>query len=372
MTGFSNGPRAGRVLGVFCAVLALAFGLAVPVALADATATVELNVPSNVGDVAELSISLDYADPAPTVMFIFLAFDNMRLEPAGDYYENIPVDSHGNPVRDGDGNVQAVLSAVSPAPEVAAAGKSVDVAYYDTLEDNVARGGIGIAVVGLNSDPLPRGAMLKVALRVLNENQSHAVIPVYGVDAASPVIIGGHVVSASASSASGDNIAVNVTDGSVALGCERPAAPTSVTASQDKTDRVDIAWNGAEGLEYRVFRSETPDPLTAQALGEGWTTDTFFEDVTVAAPTVVTKPGCFKRGVYETAPSYYWVKSRDLSGGCESDASTPAAEGWRGAAKAATAAVAAAWPAGDPGSWLVMAVALGVLTLRARRPRRTE
>jgi hypothetical protein len=351
-------------------VLAAALGYAAPGAMAAVTASVELNVPSNVGDVAEVGISLDYDGAAPTVMIVYLAFDNMRLAPAKDYYETVPVDAQGNPLRDADGNVQALLSAVSPAPEVAAAGKTVDVEYYAALDDNVGRGGVGIAVAGLNSDPLPKGTVLKVAFRVLNINQSSAVVSVYGVDANRPVIIGGHVVSSSASAASGDGLTVAVTDGSVALGCVRPAAPAAVSASQDKNDRVDITWDGAAGLEYRVFRSTGSDSFAAQALGDGWTTETVFEDVTAGAPAVLTRPGCFKRGVYETVPYYYWVKSRDLSSGCESDASTPAAQGWRTASKAVVAA--AAWPSRDPGAWLVLAVVLGILTMRARRARRAE
>ncbi len=374
MTGYSGSPDAGRILRISCITLAVALGLAASAAPAagTATATLEANVPSNVGDVAELGITLDYADPAPTVMFIFLAFDNMRLEPAQDYYETIPVDAHGNPVRDGGGNVQAVLSAVLPSPEVAAAGKTVDVEYYAALDDNAARGGIGIALAGLNSDPLPKGTVLKVALRVLSNNQSSDVVPVYGVDSMHPAVIGGRVAASSASASTGDNIVITVADGSVALGCTRPAAPAGVTASQDQSGSVAVSWTGAAGLEYRVFRSTTDDPLSAQALGDAWTADTAFDDVTAAAPTVVSSPGCFKRGVYETVPYNYWVKSRDLAGGCESDASSPAVQGWRGASKAAVTAAAAAWPPRDPGSWLVLAAALVVLAVRARRTRRSE
>ncbi len=371
MTGYAGSPDVGRYFGRFFAVLAVSLWLAAPAAVAAATATVELNVPSNVGDVAEVGISLDYSSPAPTVMIIYLSFDNMRLVPARDYYENIPVNSQGDPVRDADGNVQAVLSAVLPASEVAAAGKTVDVEYYATLEDNVARGGIGIAVAGLNTDPMPKGTLLKVAFRVLGGNQSSDVVPVYGVDSLHPVIIDGRVVASSASASSGDNIALTVADGSVALGCVRPAAPTGVVAGQDQTGSVSVSWNGVSGMEYRVFRSATNDPLSAQALGDGWSTKAAFEDVTVAAPTVVTSPGCFKKGVYETVPYYFWVKSRDLSSGCESDASSPAVQGWRGVSKAAVA-VAAAWPAVDPGSWLVFAVTVIILAVRARRARRFE
>ncbi len=373
MSGYTGGPGAGRVLGGFCAALAVALGLSAPCATAagTATATVQLNAPSNVGDVAEVAVSLDYADAVPTVMIIYLAFDNMRLAPAKDYYETIPVDSQGNPVHDADGNVQAVLSAVLPTPEIAAAGKSVDVEYYATLDDNVARGGIGIAVAGLNTDPLPKGTVLKVAFRVLSDNRSSDVVGVYGVDSARPVIIDGRVVSSSASAASGDSIDLTVADGSIALGCVRPAAPSGVTASQDRNDLVNIAWTGAAGLEYRVFRSSGTDPLSAQALGDGWTTDTAFKDVTAEAPTVITSPGCFKKGVYGNVTYNYWVKSRDPASGCGSDASSPAAQGWRVASKAAVA-VAAAWPTRDPASWLVPAVAMMILAIRARRTRRFE
>ena len=373
MTVYKRGLGAGRLLGVFCVAAALVFGLAASGARADSTAAaaVELNVPSNVGDVAEVGISLDYGDTLPTVIIIYLAFDNMRLAPAQDYYETIPVDSQGNPVRDSDGNVQAVLSAVLPAPEVTAAGKTVDVQHYATLDDNVARGGIGIVVAGLNADPLPKGTILTVAFRVLSGNASHDVVAVNGADAAHPIIIDGHVVSSSASTALGDSIALTVADGSIALGCVRPAAPSGVTASQNQNDRVNIAWTGGAGLEYRVFRSEGTDPLSAQALGDRWTTDTSFEDVTAGTPTVITAPGCFRKGVYETVPYNYWVKSRETADGCESDSSGPAAQGWRSASKAMET-VAAAWPPRDPAPWLVFAATVMILAMRARPARRTE
>jgi len=368
MNGSLRGLVAVRWLFCVCAAMAACFGLAVPEAVAAATATVALNVPSNVGDVAEVGISLDYDGSAPTVMIIYLAFDNMRLAPAADYYETVPVDAQGDPVRDADGNVQAVLSAVSVASAVTAAGKTVQVEYYDALDDNAGRGGIGIALAGLNADPFPKGEVFKVALRVLSNNHSDDVVSVYGVDADHPIILDGHVVSSSASTAEGGNLALAVSDGSVELGCVRPAAPAAVTATQDKTDRVGVSWTGADGLEYRVFRSVTADSLSAQALGDSWTTETAFDDVTAATPTVLTEAGCFKKGSYETVPYYYWVKSRDLATGCESDASTPAAQGWRTAAKAAV--IAAAGPLQDPGSWMVLAAALVIMAVRARRARR--
>jgi hypothetical protein len=373
MADNTQGSGGGRFMGAYCVALALAFGFAAlnAEAAGNAAATVQLNVPSNVGDVAEVAISLDYADSAPTVMFIFLAFDNMRLAPAKDYYETIPVDANGNPVRDGNGNVQPVQSAVLATPEVAAAGKVVDAAYYATLEDNVARGGIGIALAGLNADPLPKGTVLKAAFRVLNDNRSNDVVAVYGVDSARPIILGGRVVVSSASTSMGAPLSLTVADGSIALGCARPAAPSGVTASQNKNDRVDVAWEGAAGLEYRVFRSAGSDPLAAQALGDAWTTETNFEDVTAETPAVLTNPGCFRPGVYDTVQYYYWVKSRDLSSGCESDASSPAVQGWRVAEKAAAVA-AAAWPVWDPGSWIVSAVAVMIMAMRARRMRRSE
>ncbi len=371
MTGYTRRPDSGRLVGGCCIALAAVLGLVAPGAQAAATATLELNVPSNVGDVAEMGISLDYGDTAPAVVIVFVAFDNMRLAPATDYFETVPVDSHGNPVRDDDGNVQAVLSSVLPAPEVAAAGKTVDVEYHATFDDNVARGGIGIVVAGINAEPLPKGAILTVAFRVLSGNQSRDVVPVYGVDAGHPVIINGAVVASSASDAQASKIDMAVADGSIALGCDRPVAPTGVTASQNRNDRVDVAWTGGAGLEYRVFRSAGADPLSAQALGDAWTTDTTFQDVTAEAPAVISSPGCFKKGVYRTIPCNYWVKSRNVGGGCVSDASTPAAQGWRAASKAAVAA-AAAWPARDPSSWLVFAAVAGIMAVCARRARRCE
>ncbi len=368
MSMMVRGPNARRILAV---VLAATLGCAVPGAWAagTATATVEVNAPSNVGDVAEVGINLDYSDVAPTVMIVYLAFDNMRLATAQDYYESIPVDSQGNPVRDGDGNVQATLSAVLSAPEVAAAGKTVSVAYYATLDDNVGRGGIGIVVAGLNTDPLPKGKVLTVAFRVLNNNHNNDVLALYGVDSVHPAIISSHLVASSASASTSESIALTVPDGSIALGCARPGVPSGVTASQNQTDRVDIAWTGTAGLEYRVFRSAGSDPLAAQALGDSWTTATTFEDVTADAATVITSAGCFKKGVYETIPYNYWVKSRDPIGACESDYSSPAAQGWRASA---AKVIAAAWPPRDPAAWIVFAVAAMILAMRARRARRFE
>ena len=367
MNGCAGRPCTGRMWDVFGPVLAVLVALAAPAAFAAATFSVDAGVPANVGDVAEVGISLDYDGTAPTVAFVFVAFDNARLAPAEDYYETVPVDANGNPIRDGDGNVQAVLSAVWAAPEVSDAGKTVTVEYYDAFDDNAARGGVGIAIAGINSEPLPKGAVLKVALRVLSNNQSNAVIPVLGVDALHPVILDGRPTASSASSVTGESVGLTVVNGSVALGCTRPAAPANVSASQDQKNSVTIAWDGAEGLEYRVFRSTEADPLSAQALGEGWTTENVFDDVTASSPTVLTAPGCFRKGVYEDVPYYYWVKSRDLESGCESDASSPAVQGWRSAAKSMVAA--AAWPPRDPAAWLVPAAAMAFLALRARRKR---
>lgn len=373
MNGCAGRPRDGRIwdaFGLVLAAFAALAALAAPAAVAAATFTVDTGVPANVGDVAEVGISLNFDGTAPTVAFVFVAFDNARLAPAGDYYELIPVDAGGNPVRDADGNVQAVLSAVWAAPELSEAGKTVTAEYYDAFDDNAARGGVGIALAGINSEPLPQGLVLKVALRVLSNNQNNAVIPVLGVDALHPVILDGRPTASSASSVTGQGVSLTVTNGSVALGCTRPAAPANVIASQDQKNSVSLAWDGAEGLEYRVFRATENDPLAAQALGEGWTTETVFEDVTASSPTVLTAPGCFKKGVYEEVPYYYWVKSRDLQSGCESDASSPAAQGWRSAAKSMVAA--AAWPPRDPAAWLVPAAAMAFLALRARRARRAR
>ncbi len=106
-----------------------------------------------------------------------------------------------------------------------------------------------------------------------------------------------------------DTVSVFATD--VDAGCvSPPEAPESVSASDGLfEDRVEVIWSEVEGAtEYRVYRSDTNDPITAAPV-TGWLAALSFTDVSAAPETAGGCGGC--AGAPEPGPAYfYWVRAR--------------------------------------------------------------
>lgn len=345
--------------------------------------TVQADAQANVGGVAEVSVALDYGATAPASVVLFVSYETARLAPATSYYEVIVRNLNGGPVRDLLGNVVTRSTAVFPDPALAAAGKMVEAEYVAPLAEPAGRGLVGVVITGLNSTPLPRGALLTLAFTVREANFVNDTVPVFGVDADRPAVHGSRVLASSASAASGQRLDVAVNDGLVSLGCEGPAAPANVAASTDRTADVRIAWDAEEGMEYRVLRALPGSPARVTALGEGWVTGGSFIDITAPAPDILNLAGCFRLGSFRPELAFYSVKARAVGDNCESVPSEPV-EGYRAAANSSAVlkgtALSGAVPPSDgrrlaatpaPGGMAVLGLMLACLAAAARggRPR---
>lgn len=284
---------------------------------------------ANIGDTAEVSVGLGSGGAAPSSVVVFVQYDPAKLAPYMDFYEFIVQDLEGHPLVDNEGNVITKRSAVRPEASINTAVKLVE------TEVHGAKGVLGIAIVGKNTNEILDGPMVTIAFEILSGAQENEYIAVNGIGSAENGVLLAHGTAKSSAAGSGAQaIAVDIQDGQVHVGCTPAETPAGVTATQGQSDAVVVSWNAVAdaNARYRVYRSTAQDSSTAVPLGEGWQSGVAFQDFTAEVP--VSSGGCSCAPTYTPVRYYYWVKAQNEFG-CESDFSTPPAEGYRGKAKSA-------------------------------------
>lgn len=92
-----------------------------------------------------------------------------------------------------------------------------------------------------------------------------------------------------------------------------PGSPAAISATDgDYADRVVVQWSAVTGAtEYRVYRSASDDPASAQAISD-WIAATTFDDLTAPEPNVEQPSacGCGAAPVVTPIYQYYWVQAR--------------------------------------------------------------
>lgn len=382
----ANPLGAARARAVVLGILVLvAVGLLPAAAQEPDDITLRLGATTgNPGDTVEVTVDLVAGDAVPEAFALFIAHDPAALEPLPEAYEIVARDEFtGEPILDGDGNTIADFTMVRLADAVRDAGK---MASFEIFEEE---GAVGVLVHGINQNPIPEGRLLTLAFRIRESVPDGSMTDVLGLDTESTIFVpdGDGGVSRLESSFTrtvtedGESrvelLSYGFEDTAVIVGCIPPAAPGGVTATQGQGDSVAVSWNAVAGesIEYRVLRSRTSDPATATPIGAAWQAGTSFSDITARVPEVI--PGeCFMPEQVNEVRYFYWVRARSMEG-CESELSSPPAEGYRGRAGNAGKQAAAALLPGPAGSgrllvYTVLAAALALLGFRARRPRRSN
>jgi hypothetical protein len=275
---------------------------------------------ANPGDSIEVDVDLTTTGANPSAMVLFFNYDPDRLEPFAEFYERVLTDLSGQPILDEQGNTITTTSSVRPGPAAENADKGVDSEVHSD-------GLMSIAVVGLNEALMEDGLLLTIAFRVLPEAQDGETLVIDGRESSEP---NGSSASTITTGGQVQPLAVTFQNAFVDIGCVAPAAPTSVNATQNRSDGVLVSWNEpAEELEYRVYRGTSTNPEDATPLGEGWQTDLDFLDITASVPTSAAPafPGCPPPPA-QLVRYNYWVKSRNLDG-CESPFNIVPARGHR-------------------------------------------
>lgn len=298
------------------------------------------------GGSVEVSVMMEAGDVLPESIILFLAYDPAVLTPIGDYYERVlrnPLS--GEPILDNEGNSQFIRSALNPSENLRASGKAID---FETYGD---AGVIGVSIQGLNQLTIAPGALLSVAFAVDAGVPDGTLTEVLGVSTGAEVLIpdGSGSVTAVATSAArsvetspGEFEVVDVSyrfvGVDVGIGCIAPAAPSNLTATQNRPDMVFLTWNAVSGagIEYRVYRGTTNNPAAAAPIGEGWQAAVSFEDITARVPETVPGEGCNPQPTVEVVRYYYWVQARSEEG-CESNLSATPVQGFRTASKVGVA-----------------------------------
>lgn len=292
----------------------------------------------NVSDTALVSIELAVGNTRPTNMVVWLRYNPAKVQPDTNAFEFTVVDLEGNPIRDNQNNVITSRGPVRREQSLITANKQIDSEVH-------AEGALGIAVQGLNDATIGPGNILTVAFKVLPGVAENEVIAIEGAEELDPVqFTQDGVLQTASSSANYTNnsgaeaeLDVEISDGRVVVPCTQPDAPASVQATQGQPDAVVVSWTGVTvpGATYRVYRATTNSASSALPLGTGPQAATTFNDITALGP--VTPAGCACNAEPQLTRYFYFVRTVS-AGGCESEFSTPGAEGYRGAAKAASAA----------------------------------
>lgn len=298
----------------------------------------------NRGDTALVSVELGVGNTRPTNMVVWLTYDPAKVLPDDNAFEFTVVDLEGNPIRDENNNVITSRGPVRREQNLIDAGKQIDTESYP-------EGVLGIAVQGLNDDSIAPGNILTVAFKVQNGVAENEVVDIEGAEESDPAQFNNGtglvtVWSEAAYKLPGgepQDLEVEVSDGRILVPCTPPAAPTSVSATQGQPDAVVVTWTAAptSGATYRVYRAEVNNPASALPLGQAPVSGTTFTDITALAP-VVPAGGCACNAEPAVVRYFYWVRTLSPTA-CESAFSTPAAEGFRGTAKAASAAAKTAF-----------------------------
>ena len=122
---------------------------------------------SNIGDAAEVTVSLDSGVADPATIIFFIKFDPLKLEPYADYYEIVST-VLGEPVVDNQGNTVTHLGPMRPEQSVLDAGKGVDVQTHT--------GVVAVSITGLNTAAIPEGTLLTLAFRILGGAQENETL----------------------------------------------------------------------------------------------------------------------------------------------------------------------------------------------------
>ena len=289
---------------------------------------------TNPGDTFEIPIFLNSENTEPSTIDIWIKYDPNKVEPFGEFYEFIIETSPGVPAVDDDGNTLTTRSIARPEAALDGLGKVIESEVHDTE-------GVIIIVIFGNTNAIPDGQILTLPFQTLPGALANDTIPIDGVASDESVEI--FVESAGQNVAGQSSAAVTLpagskcfdvasTDGEVQMACTPVAeTPTNVNASQGNADKVAITWNPVLTAlaQYRVYRSETNNINNAIPIGSGWTTDTFFNDITASVPVELAAAGCTPQ--IAEVHYWYWVVARTPAG-CEGNFSSPSAEGWRGEA----------------------------------------
>lgn len=331
----------------------------------------------NPGDTVEVSVELVADDALPESFALFLAYDPAALQPEEDAYEIIARDEFtGEPILDNDGNTIADFNPVRLSEGAADAGKTAAHQIY------TGPGAIGIVVLGINQNPIPAGELLTVAFRIRDDVPDGSMTDVIGVDEAAQIHVpngqGGADQLISSFTRTVDNggepdvvlMTYDFENTAVIIGCIPVAAPTGVSATQDRSDGVLVSWSGVAGenVEYRVYRATVNNATAAVPIGAGWQSATSFLDITARVPEV-TMGECLMPAEVSEVHYFYWVRARGMEG-CEGDLSAQSAEGYRVQANAKQMASVLPQPA-DASRILVFALVVLGLGLAGRRARKS-
>jgi hypothetical protein len=295
----------------------------------------------NIGDTAEIVVSLTSTTDSPATVILSLEYDPLKLEPFDEFFEFTVLDFvSGEPLVDGGGNVVTETGAVRLDASVVALGKIVDT--------EVQLGGvIDILVTGNNASPIPDGPLMTIAFELLSGGAENETLVLDGVatDAGE-----GFDFFSSASTAAGEAIPISIIDGGIMVGCTAAETPTGLAVGSIRSESVTLTWDAVSDstAEYRVYRNDVPLVAGATPIGGGWQTETSFVDITATVPEVIGGSGCLGVPMVTVVPHFYWVKSRAVATGCESGFANAPVEGFRGAKKINVDAVSAS---AMPTSW---------------------
>lgn len=294
---------------------------------------------ANVGDTAEIAVSLTSTTNSPASLILSLRYDPLKVAPFTSFFEFTLRDIFTDePIEDESGNVITQTRAVRLDPGVAALGKTVEL-------DIKGAGFIDILVFGANDTVIPDGPLFTVAFEVLSGSAENETVVLDGLDSDMPVLFEGEEFFSSAGTDDivSLHIPVVVVDGGVMVGCTEAETPVGLAVGATQSDSVELSWDAVTdpNAEYRVFRSDEPSLVSAVPIGEGWQSATSFSDITAPVPEVIAGAGCFGVPIVTVVPQFYWVKSRVLETGCESAFAEEAVQGFRGAKKINVGAVSA-------------------------------
>jgi hypothetical protein len=205
-----------------------------------------------------------------------------------------------------------------------------------------------VVLFSQGASTVPAGLLFTVAFRVADDLANGTMTDVIGLTADNAIDVpdgSGGVTSAatSASDSDGNGLTFGFEDSVVEIGCEPPATPTGVAATQNRSDGVLVTWDvvATTGAEYRVYRNTVNNAATAVPLGDSWQSNTTYLDITANVPVVISGDGCNMPDMVNEVHYFYWVQARTADG-CQGSLSAASAEGFRVQAKAL--AVAALFP----------------------------
>lgn len=293
---------------------------------------------ANRGDTALITVELGVGNTRPANMVVWLRYNPAKIRPNTNAFEFTVVDVEGNPIRDQQGNTITSRGAVRREQSLIDAEKQIDVEVHP-------EGAMGIAIQGINGTGIAPGPILTLAFTAQQGVAENEIVALEGAEESDPVQFtsDGDLVTAwsSASFQSGSgatlDLEIGISDGRIVVPCTQPLAASTVTATTDRPDAVQVSWAASPtlGVQYRVYRSETNNVSTALPLGTGPQSATTFTDVTALAPAVPAS-GCACNATATPVRYFYWVRTLSATG-CEGPFTTPAVEGSRSVAKAASA-----------------------------------